>query len=194
MLRTVGATGFLMTTSDEYEAEIKTYTWAKLKKLWQAIKNRDTPGWEPGKAFEYLILRSFELDGADIRWPYPVTLASGEEVEQIDGSIRFGSLYALIESKDEAENIAIAPIAKLRNQLLRRPAGTIGFLFSSRKFTDPAIQLAYFTLPQAILLWTGDEVEYALQRKKFVEFCEMKYRVCVDTGMPDFSVSTGVKS
>lgn len=43
-------------------------------------------------------------------------------------------------------------------------------------------------------VWTGDEVEYALQRKKFVEFCEMKYRICIDTGMPDFSVSTGVKS
>jgi hypothetical protein len=179
-----------MTTPDEYEAEIKTYTWPKLKKLWQAIKNRDTPGWEPGKAFESLILRAFQLNNAEIRWPYSVPLF-GEEVEQIDGSVRFGSLYALIESKDEAENITIAPIAKLRNQLLRRPAGTIGLLFSSGRFTAPAIQLAYFTLPQAILLWTGDEVEYALQKKKFVEFCEMKYRICIDTGMPDFSVSAG---
>ena len=30
-------------------------------------------------------------------------------------------MYWLIESKDESENIAIDPIAKLRNQLLRRP-------------------------------------------------------------------------
>lgn len=178
-----------MTTPEEYEAEIKSYTWAKLKKLWKAIKDRDTPDWEPGKAFEYMILRAFELNGATIRWPYPVALF-GETVEQIDGSVRFGSHYALVESKDESGNIAITPIAKLRNQLLRRPAGTVGLLSSSRGFTDPAIQLAHFALPQTILLWTGDEVEYALETKKLVESCEVKYRACVDFGIPDFVIHT----
>jgi hypothetical protein len=189
----MGASGSLMTTPEEYEAEIKIYTWAKLKKLWKAIKDKDTPDWEPGKAFEYMILRSFQLNGAKIHWPYSVKLF-GEEVEQIDGSVQFGSLYALVESKDETGNIAITPIAKLRNQLLRRPAGTIGLLFSSRGFTDPAIQLAYFALPQAILLWTGDEVEYALEQKNLVELCEVKYRACVDFGMLDFAVYKGVVS
>ena len=50
-----------MTRPDEYEAEISTYTWPKLRKLWKAIEDRDTPGWQRGKAFEYFILRAFQL-------------------------------------------------------------------------------------------------------------------------------------
>jgi hypothetical protein len=92
---------------------------------------------------------------------------------------------------EECRNIAIAPIAKLRNQLLRRPAGTFGMVFSSHGFTEPAIQLAHFALPQSILLWTGDQVEYALDRQNNGELCEMKYRMCVDYGMLDFNVTTG---
>jgi hypothetical protein len=179
-----------MTTTEEYEAASARLRWPGLRKLWDAVKDRETPGWEAGKAFEYLILRAFELDGARVRWPYPVTLF-GEEVEQIDGSVRVAGLYCLVESKDEAENVAIAPIAKIRNQLLRRPSGTIGLVFSSGGFTDPAIQLAHFTLPQAILLWSGGEVEYFLSKKSIGDFCEMKYRACVDFGMPDFDIRAG---
>ena len=61
----------------------------------------------------------------------------GEEVEQIDGSVRMAGLYCLVESKDETDNITIAPIAKIRNQLLRRPSGTIGLVFSTREFEPP---------------------------------------------------------
>jgi len=178
-----------MPTPEEYETTIKKLRWPGLGKLWNAIQAGDTPGWDAGKAFEYLILRAFELDDARVRWPYPVTLF-GEEVEQIDGSISFDGLYCLVESKDVADNIAIAPIAKLRNQLLRRPAGTIGLLFASKAFTDSAIQLAHFTLPQAILLWSGDEVEYCMQEKAICESSELKYRACVDFGMPDFNIIT----
>jgi hypothetical protein len=179
-----------MTTPEEYEKEIKTYKWPKLRQLWKAIKKQDTPNWEPGKAFEYMILQAMRLNGGEIRWPYSVPLF-GEEVEQIDGSVRFDSLYALVECKDENANIAIGPIAKLRNQLLRRPAGTIGLLFSSKEFTEPAVQLAYFTLPQPILLWTGPEVEFALEKKKLLALCQVKYRACVDYGIPDFDVISG---
>src|SRR5262245_45955191 len=114
-----------MPTAQEYETWIKKLRWPGLQKLWMAIKKRDTPEWEAGKAFEYLILRAFELDGAQVRWPYPVHLF-GEQVEQIDGSVSVSGLYGLVECKDETDNIAIAPIAKLRNQLLRRPWGTVG--------------------------------------------------------------------
>lgn len=75
--------------------------------------------------------------------------------------------------------------------MLRRPAGTFGMVFSSHGFTDPASQLAHFALPQSILLWTGDEVEYALNQQNICELCEMKYRMCVDHGMVDFDVTTG---
>jgi hypothetical protein len=176
-----------MATPEEYEAKIRKLNWPGLNKLWKAIKERDTPEWEPGKALEYMIMRGLELGGADVRWPYSVALF-GMEVEQIDGSIRIGGIYALVECKDEDEAITIAPIAKLRNQLLRRPAGTAAYLFASQKYTDPAIQLAHFSLPQAILLWTGMEVEYALAHKNLAALCEVKYRACVDYAIPDFTV------
>jgi hypothetical protein len=152
-----------MPTREEYEAMILPLGLHDLRSLWERIKIRDIPGWGGGKAFEYLVLRAFQLDGAVVRWPYGVSLYGQTEiVEEIDGSVRVGGLYSLVESKDEDGNIAIAPIAKLRNQLLRRPAGTFGMVFSWHGFTEPAIQLAHFSLPQSIILWTGDQVEYAL--------------------------------
>jgi hypothetical protein len=180
-----------MSTRIEYEAAIGKLRWPDLNKLWISIKARDTPGWEPGKAFEYLILRMFELDGGDVRWPYRVKLFGDSEIEEIDGSVRWESLFCLVESKDEAGNISIGPISKMRNQLLRRPAGTIGLLFSSQEFTDPATQLAYFTLPQAVLLWDGDQIEFALKRKKIGSYLEKKYRACVDEGIPDYNITVG---
>ncbi len=179
-----------MPTPAECEATIKKLDGKGLRSLWKAIKEGDTPGWDVGKAFEYLILRAFELDKAQVRWPYPVKLF-GEEVEQIDGSVCAGGLYCLVESKDEAGDLAIAPIAKLRNQLLRRPAGTVGLLFSRRGFTAPAIQLAHFALPQAILLWTGEEVEHVLRGKNICAVLRVKYRACVDFGSPDYNAASG---
>lgn len=181
-----------MPTRDEYEAMIQPLGWPELLNLWDRVKERDTPGWDGGKAFEYLVIRAFQLGGAEVRWPYAVSLYGQTEiVEEIDGSVKIEGLYSLVESKDENENIAIAPIAKLRNQLLRRPAGTLGMVFSSHGFTEPAIQLAHFALPQPILLWTGDQVEYALNHQNICELCERKYRMCVDHGMLDFDVTTG---
>src|SRR6202008_5001778 len=113
-----------MPTREEYEAQAQGMGWPELRALWNQIKLRDTPDWAPGKAFEYLVLRAFDLQGANVRWPYTVSLYGQDEiVEEIDGSVKIGGLYSLIESKDEEGKIAIAPIAKLRNQLLRRPAG-----------------------------------------------------------------------
>jgi hypothetical protein len=181
-----------MPTREEYESMIQPFGWAELRALWDRIKVRDTPGWGGGKAFEYLVLRAFQLNGAEVRWPYGVSLYGQREiVEEIDGSVRIGGLYSLVESKDEDGNVAIAPIAKLRNQLLRRPAGTFGMVFSSLGFTDPAVQLAHFALPQAILLWTGRQVEYALNHENICKLCEMKYRMCVDYGVLDFEFTTG---
>jgi hypothetical protein len=182
-----------MPTREEYELQARALGWPDLRALWNQIKVRDTPGWAPGKAFEYLVLRAFDLDGADVQWPYPVSLYGQQEViEEIDGSVRVGGLYSLIESKDEDGDIAIAPIAKLRNQLLRRPAGTIGMVFSSHGFTEAAKQLAQFAVPQAILLWTRTQVEFALNNQRICDLCERKYRACVDYGMVDFDISLGV--
>lgn len=96
----------------------------------------------------------------------------------------------MVESKDFADktNVDVAPIAKLRNQLLRRPAGTVGLVFSRTGFTDPARHLSYFSLPQTIILWNGEEIKYALDNEIICELLTLKYRVCVENGLPDYDV------
>lgn len=161
--------------------------WTDLSDLWEGISARDTPDWEPGKAFEYLVLRAFELDGAEVRYPY-TALLFGEEVEQIDGAVYWRGLSCLVESKDTTLPVDFAPIAKLRTQLQRRPAVTLGIIFSRNGFTEPALSLAQFLSPQSILLWRGDEIEYALSRRSLGQSLLKKYRVCVEEGLPDYNL------
>jgi hypothetical protein len=85
-----------------------------LPALEERIIARDTPGWEPGRAFEYLVLRAFELDGADVKYPYT-----------------------------------------------------------------------------AILLWRGDELEYALDRRAIGKGLLQKYRVRIEEGLPDYHIRLG---
>ena len=80
-----------MPTPKELETKIKRLRWPGLKNLWSAIKKGDTPGWEAGKAFEYLVLRAFELEHTtrepvSVRYPYSVTLFD-EKVEEIEVKI-----------------------------------------------------------------------------------------------------------
>jgi hypothetical protein len=157
--------------------------------LWNGIQQGNTPGWEAGKAFEYLVLRVFQLDGLDVRWPYSVNIFDAANVEQIDGVIHCDALSCLVESKDKGEKVSIEPIAKLRNQLLRRPAGTVGMIFSRSGFTNPAIMLCHFIFPQTILLWNGSEIEYALNNEKIAELLKLKYRASVEEGIPDYDIT-----
>lgn len=47
-----------MATPAEYEQKIMALGWEELRTLWNEIEQRNTPGWEAGKAFEYLVLLS----------------------------------------------------------------------------------------------------------------------------------------
>jgi Restriction endonuclease len=180
--------GWGLTAAAIYEAMIQSLQWQDLRSLWQQIGTRNTPGWDSGKAFEYLVLRAFQLDGAEVRYSYSVKLF-GEEVEQVDGVVYCSGLSCLIESKDFADqNVDITPIAKLRNQLLRRPANTLGIVFSRTGFTDPARYLSFFSSPQTILLWSGEEIKYALEQESICELLVLKYRVCIENGLPDYDV------
>jgi hypothetical protein len=138
-----------MKATANYEQKIENYTRSRLRQLWAAVNEgkTDAQGWDSGKAFEYLVLRAFQLEGAEIRWPFDVRIADST-VEQIDGVVYTDGLACLIECKDWAAKANVEPIAKLRNQLLRRPGGSIGLVFSRQGFTDPALTLARFTLPQ----------------------------------------------
>jgi Restriction endonuclease len=182
----------VLATAAEYENKIKLLDWHGLRSLWDSIESRDTApaGWGAGKAFEYLVLRAFELDGAKVKFPYTVRLFD-EEIEQIDGAIHCAGLSCLVESKDQDKNIDIVPIAKLRNQLLRRPSSTIGLIFSSTGFTSPAISLSCFLSPQTILLWDAKEIKYALEHEKICEFLILKYHRCVEDGLPDYDITEG---
>lgn len=177
-----------MTTSAEYEARIQTYSWEKIADLWSQIEAGKTPGWQPGKALEYLILRAFQLEGADVTYPYSVRI-DGEEIEQIDGVIYTNGLACLVECKDTAERANIEPIAKLRNQLQRRPVNVIASIFSRSGFTESATQLARFIPPQTILLWGGDEIGYVIQNQCVSRALVKKYRFCVERGLPDYNIT-----
>jgi hypothetical protein len=82
----------------------------------------------------------------------------------------------------------VEPIAKLRSQLLRRPTIAIGVFFSRGGFTPPALALAQQLAPQTILLWSGDEIERALKKRKMLKGLTVKYQKAVEYGMPDFSL------
>jgi hypothetical protein len=176
-----------MATPAELEAKIKMLDWNGLRALWAAIQAGTPPGWEGGEALEYLVIRAFEIDPtepATVRYPYEVSLFQ-EKVEEIDGAVHLPGLSCLVESKDWGKNVAIGPIVKMRSQLLRRPAGTLGLMFSKRNFTKPAIYLAHFTMPQAVLLWSGFDLQVVMAEGKISSFLRLKHRVCCEDGIPD---------
>lgn len=187
-----------MTTEREYRDKISQYGWDDLLALWKDIEDDNTPGWGPGKAFEYLIVRAFQLEGAYVNWPYRVTIGeltgteARETIEQVDGFIHTSDgLACLVECKDTSGETSIEPIAKLRNQLLRRPNTSVGVVFSRSGFTEPAALLTGFIAPQVILLWSGDEVKFSLEHRYFCKGLVAKYRVCVAKGIPDYYISQG---
>jgi hypothetical protein len=175
-------------TAAEHQRMIESLGWDGLRELWENIQQDNTLGWDSGKAFEYLVLRAFQLDGAEVTWPYEVSLFGEEVIEQIDGAVHCVGLSCLVESKDLGAAVNFEPIAKLRSQLLRRPASTVGLLFSRTGFTNPAVQLAHFLAPQTILLWTGNEIEYVLEQEAICELLKFKYRWYVERGKPNQDV------
>lgn len=184
-------------SESENISRIVACDWPDLRKLWAAIESGSTTEWVPGKAFEYLVLRAFQLEGAEVVWPYSVSLAdiargSAESVaEQIDGFVLVDGLACLLECKDHKDKLNIDSIAKMRNLLLRRSAHVIGLVISRSGFSEAALQLAHYLSPQMILLWNGDEVAYALESKGFREGLAAKYKAYVTKGLPDYHIKTG---
>jgi len=180
-----------MTQQECWEISQK-YSRSELCDLWEDIKNRVTEekGWQKGLAFEYLILRAFQLEQADVIRSFPVKVFDAT-IEQIDGVVHLpgAHLSVLVESKDYQEAISIDPIVKMRSQLQRRPNGVIGAVFSVNGFTDPALTLAQFMAPQTILLWDQQDIEYCLLNGSFVNGFFRKYRYCIEKGKPDYNLA-----
>lgn len=173
----------------EYRARIQAMNRETLLRLWKGIRDGDTPDWPPGKAFEYLIIRAFELEGAAVRYPFAVAFRdSGNALEQIDGAVHHGGLSAIIEAKDQKNTLSVEPIAKMRNQLLRRPAAALGVIFSRSGFSEPARHLTAFTAPQMILLWGEAELDLTLNTSGMCTGLATKYRFAVEEGIPDYNL------
>jgi len=67
-------------------------------------------------------------------------------------------------------------------------------IFAKGAFTQPALYLAHFTFPQAILLWSGAELEWALQKEKICVYLRLKHRMCVENSAPYYDISEGTTS
>lgn len=178
-----------MPSEREYSEKIRRLDRQDLISLWDEVRAKESLDWAPGRAFEYLVLRAFELEDATITWPFSVRWPSSSSViEQVDGAVYLDGLACLVESKD-SEPQSVEPIAKMRNQLMRRPSSTVGLIFSSGGFTDPARLAAHFLAPQTVLLWDGTEVDYCLRESYFRQGLADKYQYAVEQGIPDYNVT-----
>ena len=159
--------------------------------VWNRIVADDPPPeWAPGIAFEYLVIRAFELEEVEVTWPFSVSLAGqSETLEQIDGAVHVTGLSCLVESKSlsKGTKVNVGPIAKMRNQLLRRPAATVGMIFSRSGYTDAALTLAQFTAPQTILLWERDQFDWGLRHGELVPGLRSKLRHAAEYAVPDYN-------
>jgi|GEM_PF-6727068 hypothetical protein len=74
-------------TPEQYTKKIRKYNRADLLKLWKQVLQDKTPGWAAGMAFQYLIIRVFEIEKNEVVYPYsvkvPGTLTDSEGPERI---------------------------------------------------------------------------------------------------------------
>jgi hypothetical protein len=157
--------------------------WPELRQLWSDIRNRRATGWPPGRALEYLVIRAFELDGARVRPAFGVGI-QGAPIEQLDGAVYAAGLSCIVECKDRRAPLNAEPVAKMRSQLLRRPAGTVGLLFSRSGYHDSATALARYSAHEPILLWYADEITHMLEHENPCRLLQRKYRLCVEEAAP----------
>lgn len=169
----------------EYIQRAEAMSWPDLTALWKLIKVGKTPDWEGGKAFEHLVIRAFKLNGLEAEYPYDVP-PGGKPIEQIDGLVHLQAHTFLMECKDK-DAVDIEAIAKLRNQLLRRPETTLGCVFTTGEFTAPALIITDFSVPHRILLWSEREIEGCLKQENFGAVLLTKYRHLCKYGLTDHS-------
>ncbi len=179
---------------EEYVSRIRMMRRPALLKLWSRVwSGRKLGDWPPGKAFELLVLRAFELEGAHIVWPYLVSpiapLDSTGLMEQIDGAIYVDGMACVVESKHHRRPIDFGPIARFKARLDRRPPGVMGLMFSVSGFTKPALLETYFHPLRNLLLWTGADVDLALTRGMRTGL-RAKWRHAVERAVPDLELVT----
>ena len=180
--------------TEEYKRRILALGHSGLLKMWDDIQaGTGLADWPPGKALEYLILRAFQLEGAEVSWPYRVYFPQERSLllEEIDGALYFDGVSCLVECKAQREkkDLGAVPIIKLKSQLMRRPRSTIGAVFSLGGFTQEAATLVQMLPPTDVLLWRGAEIDLALRRQLLCDGMKRKLRYAVERGFPDLDLT-----
>lgn len=177
----------------EYQHRVLALEHEGLRVLWEALRTGVTPAdWPSGVLLEYLILRAFQLEGAEVSWPYEVHLPQTTyRLEQIDGAIYFDGVSCLVECKAQRKkkNLDAVPIIKLKAQLMWRPRSTIGAVFSIGGFTQEATTLVQMLPPTDVLLWRGAEIDLALRRQLLCDGMKRKLRYAMEHGFPDLDLT-----
>ncbi|PTL75334.1 hypothetical protein [Vitiosangium sp. GDMCC 1.1324] len=177
--------------SGEYQRRVLALDHSGLLALWGHLRaGVSPPDWPGGVLLEFLILRAFQLEGAEVTWPYRVYQA-GVLLEQIDGIIYFDGVSCLVESKDVTRPVDAIAIVKLKSQLLRRPRTTMGAVFNTGRFSATALSLARMLPPPDVFLWEGAEIDFALQGQRLLEGMRRKLRHAVETGFADLNLVEG---
>jgi hypothetical protein len=173
-------------TARDFEMEARAWERADLLRIWEAIKaGQPIAGWPPGKAFEYLVVRAFDIEGARVLWPFEVVYPQKfGTMEQVDGVVYLGERAFLLESKNLSEPMAVEAVARLRMRLESRPPGTMGVLFSVQKFTLPTEVFAQFAKPLNVLLWEGRTLDVPLANASMVDTLRAKLNYAVEHGLP----------
>jgi hypothetical protein len=174
----------------DMEAEARNWTREDLLRIWQGIRaGAPIPRWPAGKAFEYLVVRAFDLEGASVLWPFQVTYPQRfGTMEQVDGVVYLGERVFLLESKQRSEPAAAADVARLRMRLESRPPGTMGVLFSARDFTLPTEILTQFATPLNVLLWASEDLDLALAEGSMVAGLRDKLAHATESGLANLSL------
>ncbi len=180
--------------------------WDELSEIWSALLppldddaerfvpsfrgNELTPH-QAGSVFERWIVEAFRLDGADVDAPYVVTMTTSRRpMEQIDGLVRSHWQAFIIESKNWAKDVDFAPIARLNEQVQRRPPSTLGLVFSSKGFTSACIDLVAMIRPLRILLFDRLDLEHVVRERNMVIALQTKWHLAVKYGKPSLPVWT----
>lgn len=175
----------------EYQRRVLALEHSGVLELWQGLRAEvSPPEWPAGVLLEYLLLRAFQLEGAEVTWPYRV-YRNGVLLEQIDGVVYFDGLTCLVESKNVTGPVDAIAIIKLKSQLLRRPRTTFGALFITGGFSEAAFTLLEMLPPPDVLLWRGEEIELALRGRRLLDGMRRKLRHAVETGFADLNLVEG---
>lgn len=161
------------------------WTWADVEQVWGGVTDRTLNGWDAGKALEHLVIRAFSLSGLRVEYPYEVPFA-GRVLEQVDGLVYLGDVPFLIECKDR-RSVDIKVVAQLRTRLQRRPPTTMGCVFTSGDFTEPAVVLANFAVPHRITLWSREDIAERVAARDFAAVLRRKYHELCMFGLTDHS-------